>query len=72
MTIEIDERRLARLMKLAGIPAKTRAIDWALRSAEREARRKKLFDTRWTAEDLRSAVDPSYDVLAVRHSAEGR
>jgi Arc/MetJ family transcription regulator len=71
MTIEIDERRLARFMKLAGISTKTAAIDRALRSAERAARREKLFETRWSAGDLSGAVDPSYDVLAVRHSANG-
>jgi Arc/MetJ family transcription regulator len=72
MTIEIDERRLARLMKLAGISTKTAAVDWALRSAERAARREKLFATRWAEDELKSAVDPGYDVLAVRHTADGR
>ncbi len=72
MTIEIDERKLSRIMKLAGIRTKTAAIDWALRSAERAARREKLFATRWAEEELRSAVDPSYDVLAVRHTTDGR
>jgi Arc/MetJ family transcription regulator len=72
MTIEIDERRLSRFMKLAGIRTKTEAVDLALRSAERAARREKLFNTRWAAEDLKSSVDPSYDLLAVRHAADGR
>ena len=72
MTIEIDERRLSRLMKLAGIRTKTAAVDWALRSAERSARREKLFATRWGEEELRSSVDLSYDVLAVRHAANDR
>jgi Arc/MetJ family transcription regulator len=72
MTIEIDEQRLSRLMKLAGIRTKTAAVDWALRAAERAARRERLFATRWAEEELRSAVDPSYDVLAVRHPADGR
>jgi Arc/MetJ family transcription regulator len=72
MTVEIDERRLARFMKIAGISTKTAAIDRALRAAERAARREKLFNTRWSAEDLRGAMDPSYDVLAVRHAPDGR
>jgi hypothetical protein len=71
MTLEINERRLSRLMKLSGIRTKTAAIDWALRSAERAARREKLFSARWSANELRSAVDPAYDVLAVRHVADG-
>lgn len=72
MTIEIDEKRLSRVMKLAGIRTKTEAVDWALRSAERVARREKLFSARWTEEDLRSAVDPAYDPSIVRHTPDGR
>jgi PAS domain-containing protein len=49
----------------------TAAVDWALRSAERAALREKLFSARWAADELRSAVDPAYDVLAVRHAADG-
>ena len=72
MTLEIDERKLSRIMKLAGIRTKTAAVDWALRSAERAAKREKLFAIRWNEEELRSAMDPSYDVLAARHAADGR
>ncbi|MGA2974335.1 MAG: type II toxin-antitoxin system VapB family antitoxin [Spirochaetia bacterium] len=72
MTIEIDEARLSRLMKLAGIRTKTAAVDWALRSAEHTVRREKLFAVRWGEEELASSVDPSYDVLAIRHQANGR
>jgi hypothetical protein len=32
------------------------------------ARREKLFASRWAKEELRSAVDPSYDVLAIRRA----
>ena len=55
----LDERRLSRLMKLAGIRTKTAAVDWALRSAEHAARREKLFATRWEEGDLGSAIDPA-------------
>jgi Arc/MetJ family transcription regulator len=71
MTLEIDEKRLARVMKLAGIRTKTAAVQYALREAERAARRDRLFATRWKSEELAAAVDPAYDVLALRH-ADGR
>jgi len=58
-------------MRLTGIRTKTAAVDYALKTAERAARRAKLFATRWNSEELAAAVDPGYDVLAVRHS-DGR
>jgi Arc/MetJ family transcription regulator len=71
MTLEVDEKKLARVMKLTGIRTKTAAVEYALGTAERAARREKLFATRWSREQLIAAVDPAYDVLAVRH-ADGR
>jgi len=41
-------------------------------SAESAAKRKKLFATRWADGKLKSAVDPSFDVLAIRHADNGR
>jgi Arc/MetJ family transcription regulator len=71
MTFEVDEKKLARVMKLTGIRTKTAAVEYALSAAERAARREKLFATRWNAEELAAAVDPAYDVSMVRH-ADGR
>jgi Arc/MetJ family transcription regulator len=71
MTFEVDEKKLARVMRLTGIRTKTAAVEYALGTAERAARREKLFAIRWKAEELTAAVDPSYDVHAVRH-ADGR
>jgi Arc/MetJ family transcription regulator len=71
MTLEVDEKKLARVMKLTGIRTKTGAVEYALGTAERTARRDKLFTIRWKPEELSAAVDPTYDVLAVRHS-DGR
>lgn len=68
MTLEVDEKKLARVMKLTGIRTKTAAVEYALGAAERVARREKLFAIRWNAEDLAAAVDPSYNVSAVRHA----
>jgi Arc/MetJ family transcription regulator len=68
MTLEVDEKKLARVMRLTGIRTKTAAVDYALLSAEKSARREKLFAVRWKATDLSGAVDPAYDVMAVRHA----
>jgi Arc/MetJ family transcription regulator len=71
MTLEIDEKLLSRVMKLTGILTKTAAVEYALGTAERAARRAKLFSIRWKHEELAAAVDPTYDVLALR-STGGR
>jgi Arc/MetJ family transcription regulator len=71
MTLEVDEKKLATVMRLTGITTKTAAVDYALEKAQRAARRERLFAVRWKPEELAAAVDPSYDVLAVRH-ADGR
>jgi Arc/MetJ family transcription regulator len=71
MTLEVDEKKLARVMKLTGIRTKTAAVEYALGTAEQTARREKLFAIRWKSEELAAAVDPTYDVLTVRHS-DGR
>jgi hypothetical protein len=66
ITVEIDEKKLSRLMKLTGIRTKTRALDYALSMAERGTRRNRLFETILRPEELTGAVDPAYDVLALR------
>jgi len=68
ITVDIDEKKLSRLMDLTGIRTKTRALDYALSIAERNARRDKLFETRLDPEELGEAVDPSYDLLALREA----
>jgi Arc/MetJ family transcription regulator len=72
MTVEIDEKRLSRLMKRTGIRTKTRALDYALRLAERVTIRDRLLATPLTADDLAGAVDPGYDLLALRRSDRPR
>jgi hypothetical protein len=66
MTVEIDEKRLSRLMKLTGIKTKTKALDYALSIAERSAKRMKLLSTSLSPEDLKDAVDPRYDLRELR------
>ena len=66
MTVEIDEKKLSRLMKLTGIKTKTRALNYALNAAERSARLDRLLSTTLDPKDLENAIDPRYDVRELR------
>ena len=72
MTVEIDEEKLSRLMKLTGIKTKTKALSYALSAAERSARRARLFATPLDAKTLENAIDPRYDVLELRELEKPR
>jgi Arc/MetJ family transcription regulator len=68
MTMHIDEQLLDRVIAAYGFSSKTEAVEAALREMDRRARlshyRKKGLGL--SAEELKEAVDPSYDVLAMR------
>lgn len=66
MTVEIDEKKLLKLMKLTGIKTKTKALNYALSAAERGAMRNKLLSTSLAPRDLTNAIDPRYDLHALR------
>jgi len=66
MTVEIDEKRLSRLMKRSGIRTKRGALDYALRLADRVTIREELLATQLTPGELDGAVDPAYDLLLLR------
>jgi len=68
MTMHVDEALLARVMEATGTTSKTRAIDLALREMDRRA---KLLDLSRAGlslapEELRDAVDPAYNLDALR------
>jgi Arc/MetJ family transcription regulator len=65
-TIELDEQKLLRVMQLTGIKTRKEAVDYALVQAERAAKLGKLLAKSWTKKDLESALDPNYDLLALR------
>jgi hypothetical protein len=66
MTVEIDEKKLSRLMKLTGLTTKTKALNYALSAAERCARRDMLLSTTLAPKDLENAIDPRYDLRTLR------
>lgn len=68
MTMHIDEELLDRVVKRFGCASKTEAVDMALREMDRKARFRDLVKTGLglTPEELKSAVDPDYDIPAMR------
>lgn len=65
-TIEYDETRLKRVMKLTGLKSRAAALDYALREAEQAARVRKFLKSLLPDTAYIGAVAPGYDVLAVR------
>lgn len=65
-TVEIDEDKLERVMALTGLKTRKEAIDFALTEAERIAALNRIAETPWSAETLKDAIDPGYEVLAAR------
>ena len=72
-TVEIDEQKLLRVMKLTGLKTRKEAIDYALSQAERAAKIAKLFARpRRSKDELKSMLDPQYDLTALRAQEKPR
>lgn len=67
-TIEIDEKKLDRIMKMTGIATMKEAVDWALSEAMRIATINQMIKEPWTAEEARRVMDSSYDLIAIRNN----
>jgi Arc/MetJ family transcription regulator len=65
-TVDIDERKLTDVMRLTGVRSRKAAVDYALSCAERVERLRKLFDKPLPDDEYRAAIDPAYEVLALR------
>jgi len=68
-TIEIDEEKLERVMKLGGFKTRKEAVDWALTEAERLATINKIAESPWTPEMMKDAIYPEYDILEMRRQS---
>ncbi len=68
MTMHIDDGLLARVMEATGATSKTKAIDLALREMDRRATLLRMCNEGLglSAEELHEAVDPAYDLEAIR------
>jgi len=64
-TIDLDEKKLRRVMKLTGITTRKQAIDFALTQAERLAKVKKLFEEPFYV-GSGEIIDPNYDLRQMR------
>jgi Arc/MetJ family transcription regulator len=65
-TIDIDEKKLNGIMRMAGIRSRKAAVDYALSCTDRIERLRKLFENPLPDEEYANSLDPSYDVMVVR------
>lgn len=68
-TIEIDDEKLDKIMRLSGFATRKEAVDWALTEAVRLAVMNDVEKNPWTVKETAEAVDPGYDIMAIRHGA---
>ena len=68
MTMNIDEEALTLVMDYYGLETKTDAVDFALKEAVRKHRLRTEFKNGLglSTEELANAVDPDYDLMALR------
>jgi hypothetical protein len=71
-TIDLDEGKLKRVMKLTGIKTRKQAIDYALTEAERSARIGAFYRKSFFVRETGDVIDPNYDVLEVREKEKPR
>jgi hypothetical protein len=69
-TIEIDEVKLDRIMQFTGLATMKEAVDWALTEALRIASIHRVIEDPWSPEGTRQAVDPAYDLIAIRNGSK--
>ena len=65
-TIEIDEDKLERVMKLGGFNTRKEAMDWALTEAERLAALNDIERNPWDSALMETSVSADYDPIALR------
>jgi hypothetical protein len=65
-TIEIDEDKLERVMRLGGFNTRKEAMDWALTEAERLAALNDIERNPWDSTVMETSVSPDYDPIALR------
>ena len=67
-TLEIDGKKLDRIMKMTGIGTMKEAVDWALNEAMRIATIHQIMEEPWSAEEARGVMDSGYDLITIRNS----
>ena len=69
-TIDLDETKLKRVMKLAKINTRKETIDAALTELERKTRLDHFFANALPHEAYKNAMDPKYDLMKLRNMAK--
>ena len=69
-TVDLDDKKLRRVMELTGIKTRKQVIDFALTEAERLARIRKVFEKPFYLDPAGEVVDPGYDVVNLRQKEE--
>ncbi|HEX7570276.1 MAG TPA: type II toxin-antitoxin system VapB family antitoxin [Verrucomicrobiae bacterium] len=69
-TIDLDETKLKRVMKLSGLGTRRETIDAALTELERKAKLLKLYENPLPGEFYKDAIDPKYDLMKLRNMAK--
>lgn len=66
-TIDLDEEKLKRVMRLTGLKTRKAAVDFALTEAERIARIESFYrEPLYVVKEGEPVVDPDYDLEALR------
>jgi hypothetical protein len=62
-----DKEKLRTIMRLKGFKTLKEALVWAVDEAARAVVIANVKATPWTAEMLKDAIEPGYDIIALRH-----
>ena len=65
-TIDIDEKKLADVMRLTGARTRKAAVDYALEITDRIERQRKFFEQALPDEEYKGAFDLAYDLMTER------
>ncbi len=65
-TLEIDEGKLEKIMRLMSFKTRKDAVDWALTEAERLAVMENIKANPWSADVLREGYDDDYAEMMLR------
>ena len=65
-TIDLDEKKLQRLMRLTGIRTRKEAVDYALTEAEKLAKTREFLSRSIYIDPSGEVIDPRYDLLKLR------
>jgi hypothetical protein len=69
-TIDLDETKLKRVMKLSGLGTRKETIDAALTELEHKTKLNHFFANALPHEAYKNAIDPKYDLMKLRNMAK--